>query len=417
MQRQTIVLATAMLGIGSAVSAESVRFELIPNAAEANDMSPDGRFIVGSWDNNGDGWADNNYLWDRQTGDVTLLSGIRAVAVSDDGTVVLGNIPDPEGIGSQVAAIWTEQLGSWASIGHLPNAQGCPSVSTAYELSADGEVAVGLSWDGCNGLGFRWTREGGMLALEGLANGSNRASVVSADGNLIGGFAQGSFSRTPAIWDDTTAGQLLDPPNGDALGEVHGINDAGTVLLGTWLTDETAHRAVKWTYPGLVREMIGAGSLLPGWEGIPMDLADDDTIVGFDFLVGNRQAWIALPTPGPEGGTTWTLVSIVSFVESNGGTIPGGFLPQVCQAVSTDGRTIIGHSGFPSPGAFLITRCPEDVDGDGEVGVTDFLALLAVWGECADCQTPFACPADVNSDCEVDVVDFLSILSAWGPCP
>ena len=48
---------------------------------------------------------------------------------------------------------------------------------------------------------------------------------------------------------------------------------------------------------------------------------------------------------------------------------------------------------------------------------TVVLGLLAVWGTCADCQTPFACPADVNGDCEVDVVDFLAILSAWGPCP
>ena len=73
-----------------------------------------------------------------------------------------------------------------------------------------------------------------MHGLEHLANGNNRASVISADGSVIGGFAQGSFSRTPAIWSADGTGQLLDPPNGDVVGEVQGISDDGTTLLGNW---------------------------------------------------------------------------------------------------------------------------------------------------------------------------------------
>ncbi len=85
-----------------------------------------------------------------------------------------------------------------------------------------------------------------MVPLESLANGGNRASVVSADGSVIAGFAQGSFSRTPAVWDGTTlSGELLDPPNGDALGEITGIRDDGSVLLGVWDGDAT-----QWTNDG-----------------------------------------------------------------------------------------------------------------------------------------------------------------------
>jgi hypothetical protein len=55
--------------------------------------------------------------------------------------------------------------------------------------------------------------------------------------------------------------------------------------------------------------------------------------------------------------------------------------------------------------------CPSDLDGDGEVGITDFLALLAAWGPCPGCD------ADLDGDGEVGVTDFLALLAAWGPCP
>ena len=55
--------------------------------------------------------------------------------------------------------------------------------------------------------------------------------------------------------------------------------------------------------------------------------------------------------------------------------------------------------------------CPWDCGepGDGSVGVLDFLALLAQWG-------------DVGSSCDFDgggvgVTDFLAMLANWGPCP
>jgi hypothetical protein len=55
--------------------------------------------------------------------------------------------------------------------------------------------------------------------------------------------------------------------------------------------------------------------------------------------------------------------------------------------------------------------CPADcnVPTDGQVNVTDFLALLSQWG-------------NVGSSCDIDgggvgVTDFLALLAAWGPCP
>jgi hypothetical protein len=54
-------------------------------------------------------------------------------------------------------------------------------------------------------------------------------------------------------------------------------------------------------------------------------------------------------------------------------------------------------------------ECPWDCgDGDGMVGVVDFLALLAQWGE------PGSCDFDGDG---VGVTDFLAMLAQWGPCP
>ncbi len=53
---------------------------------------------------------------------------------------------------------------------------------------------------------------------------------------------------------------------------------------------------------------------------------------------------------------------------------------------------------------------PSDLDGDGIVGMVDFLALLGAWGSCSDCGTPQACPADFDGDCSVGILDLLILL-------
>lgn len=54
--------------------------------------------------------------------------------------------------------------------------------------------------------------------------------------------------------------------------------------------------------------------------------------------------------------------------------------------------------------------CPWDCgDGDGEVGIIDFLALLAQWG-----RTGTPCDFDGTG---VGINSFLDLLAAWGPCP
>ncbi len=56
-------------------------------------------------------------------------------------------------------------------------------------------------------------------------------------------------------------------------------------------------------------------------------------------------------------------------------------------------------------------ECLADLDGSGDVGISDFLALLAAWG------TDPGGPPDINADGVVGIIDFLELLATWGPCP
>ena len=67
--------------------------------------------------------------------------------------------------------------------------------------------------------------------------------------------------------------------------------------------------------------------------------------------------------------------------------------------------------------AFQITELtcstiPGDLDGDGIVGINDFLMLLAAWGPCSD-PCPPSCAADFDDDCIVGINDFLTVLANW----
>ncbi len=61
-------------------------------------------------------------------------------------------------------------------------------------------------------------------------------------------------------------------------------------------------------------------------------------------------------------------------------------------------------------GAYEACRYSLDVDGDGTVGIGDFLAVLAAWG------TDPGGPPDFDGDGTVGVADLLAVLAGWGPC-
>jgi len=303
----------------------------LPTGSWANDVTPDGEVVVGTW-NYGDGFI---WRW-RVDPAPTIVAGIDLVGVSDDGTVATGTIND-SGTGLQEAAIWTAAAGV-QPIGGLDS---CDSFfSTAYDISGDGTTVVGLCWNGCSGRGFRWTAATGMQELHSLANGNNRCSAISGDGTALGGFAQGTFNRTPAYWAADTSGFVLDPA---FQGEVFGFTEDGSKSVGT-----NYFGGASSSYGAFIRDaqtgvMTNLGQLTAGWAGQATDLSEDaSVIVGFDVNQLARKAWV------------WTSADGIKSLNSRLASLGLTHVPNllVCRAVSDDGNVIAGGAEAAGGGPF-----------------------------------------------------------------
>jgi hypothetical protein len=105
------------------------------------------------------------------------------------------------------------------------------------------------------------------------------------------------------------------------------------------------------------------------------------------------------------GGTT-----MVTFTGA-GGAVGEDFCATLVVSTQGGGYCCSTELCVPVPDcANAVLLC--DLDGDGAVGVLDFLALLDAWGSCSDCGS---CAADFDGDCEVGVSDVLILLALWSP--
>ena len=140
------------------------------------------------------------------------------------------------------SGVWSETT-DWVTFPPT-YAQGCDVFhGGTFDINRDGTVTTGILWHGCATEAFR-ASGGTVTALQvlgtptGGALKSNRGTVVSDDGKVIGGFAaNGTADRTPAKWDAAGTGVLLDPTNTENPGEVLSISADGSVLAGVLLDE------------------------------------------------------------------------------------------------------------------------------------------------------------------------------------
>ncbi len=190
------------------------------------------------------------------------------------------------------------------------------------------------------------------------------------------------------------------------------VND-GTFYQHPFGTDRPPLRSLLGAYPSLAYDTF-----------VTIGKKDDngDNLIlttrwpGFrpDVLQMTAAAWAVTPND-PQGnpfdpansfpGNGQVLIG--QFSTANGTSIEGTMLLQFFSN-GVVGQSVVSFKHMLDP------LCPWDVGpmgGDGIVGITDFLVLLAAWG-----PNP-GHPADFDGDGVVGIVDFLELLANWGPCP
>ena len=119
-------------------------------------------------------------------------------------------------------------------------------------------------------------------------------------------------------------------------------------------------------------------------------------------------------------GRTWSALGL-GLQDNERDKVPIAWALEVFDDGTGDGPALFAGGDFSFAGNFSSQRIakwivcvdtiPGDLDGDGSVGVSDLLILLASWGPCDDCKD---CIADLDGDCTVGVGDLLILLANWG---
>jgi hypothetical protein len=179
---------------------------------------------------------------------------------------------------------------------------------------------------------------------------------------------------------------------------------------GTYITDQYADNGVTF---------VDGDDLITCCSKVtfPIDGAGLDGNAAIHLLFATPQRWIAADFPGV---VQFELLSEGLSVYESGGFANGGTgnFGGLLSTTPFDEAIVLDpwdtqvnlddlHFGGLPVG---------DLDGDGAIGVSDFLSLLGAWGPCPQ-PCPKVCLGDLDGDDTVGVDDFLALLAAWGPHP
>ncbi len=295
----------------------------------ADDVSGDGRVVVGSTSSAAAGHLTEAYRWDATNG----MSGLgdvaggdfngNAVAASGDGAVIAGS--GHSSLGFQ-ATRWTSGTGT---IG-LGDLSGDAFNSYALGISSDGTTIVGASNSTLGLEAFAWTVGTGMFGLGDLAGGSFRseATGASSDGSVIVGYSNTATGDQGFRWTATTGMVGIGSFSGGGFTIATGVSANGQTIIG-W----GASGAFSWT--------AGTGVVsLDGLSYAAAVSADGSVIVG----IGN--------SPTGSEAVIWTeadgAVPLQSYMANElGVTGLDGWQLKEARGVSADGRTIVGFGVNP----------------------------------------------------------------------
>jgi T5SS/PEP-CTERM-associated repeat protein len=330
------------------------------------------------------------------SGDVTV-SGLGATWTIN-GTLDVGF----QGQGALTITDGVVLTDGFAVIGSFPEPDPEPTTGGTGVVTISGPTAF---W-GINGdlhVALLW--EGSLNVLDGAAVTSHNG-YIGLEQNPVGQVTlQGPGSAWSNIGGLSVAG-TLHVSDGAIV-----IADALDILSGSILEGDGTIRATT-TSAGVIHpgNPVGAltieGGFYTGGE-LQMEIASADandfdtvSVVG-DAVTGGALTVTALGGYEPQFGDTFDILTA--------DTVSGGFS---ATALPDLPPPLIWHVLHDDVSVTLLVSKLGDINGDGIVDVTDFLALLGRWGPCPDPPEPS--PADLDGDGTVGINDLLILLTNWG---
>lgn len=298
----------------------------------ANDVSADGRYVVGFAYLSTSTTTGIPFLWDTHTGDKIILRGLggaggEARGISADGRFVTGWANNANG--NQHAFLWDTQNGQVQDLDTLSN-----SISEGWDISADGSIVVGYFVDPNIRYerAFLWNTQTGEMRNLGTLGGTNsNAYGVSSNGQFVVGWSRTATSRIHAFLYNVASYELQDLDLVDSLvkGHANSVSNSGALAVGSVDTSFGRGIATVWEYSSKTYlESLGEQM------SEALDFTDDGgVIVGYSF------------TPARERRAVIWGTSTIGALDLNvlyDSLLNGSVLVEA-RAVSPDGRFIVGY--------------------------------------------------------------------------
>lgn len=301
------------------------------DAGEANDVNADGVVVGVVYDGNkayAARWATNGALEVLDDPPFAAIdANSYATAVNDAGQIA-GYF---EGDHGRRAFRWTG--GTWEDVGVLSTNQQSTNETIATDINAAGVVAgfgsvpIAPGAEQTEMRAFRWTPEGGPIALPPLPGATEAQGYEITDDGQVLGFSEMFSVRTPVLWSPSGHVRAITGLSGTGAvsATAFGANAAGTVVGAAG--DDDDFGAIRWDVVLNQAPVANAGGPYTVDEGSPLtfdgtassDPDGDPLLYAWNFGDGGSSTAGDVPhTYDDEGSGTYTATLTVR--DREGGT-------------------------------------------------------------------------------------------------
>ena len=247
--------------------------------------------------------------------------------------------------------------------------------------------------------GVSWNADGKIAAFPVPAiDQFGKSMSIDGDTLIVGAAADVGaafiFREIGSTWIQETTLVASDGIPGDSFGTSVDISGVMAIVGAPFDDDFGSGSGSAYVYRFDGSNWTQASKLLPP-TGVRFDF------MGYSVGIDGNRALVGAAGDAEFGPSAGALHAFTGFA---GTDCNGNGVADDCEILSGDVPDANGN-GIPDT-----CDVPGDLDGDGLIGITDFLAMLAAWGPCGDCD---ACIADLDDDCQVGITDLLILLGAW----